>query len=246
MTVSKKIDQRIQQLQAGTTFDYQTLLVERDEYAAATKALERLIKKGIIKRVSSGIFYKPKQTVFGTLKPNEEELLKTYLFEDGKRIAYITGLSLYNRLGLTTQVPKTIKIASRDKRIYASVSTVKGKPVKSYIDVTDKNYYLLELLDAVKDFNQIPDLNAESGILLLTERLRKLSENEITQIVQFALKYPPRARSLIGAILELIDNKLDLCLLKNSLNPLSEYEFNIKESVLPNALKWKIKLGGGR
>jgi len=208
--------------------------------------LERLIKKGIIKRVSSGIFYKPKQTVFGTLKPNEEELLKTYLFEDGKRIAYITGLSLYNRLGLTTQVPKTIKIASRDKRIYASVSTVKGKPVKSYIDVTDKNYYLLELLDAVKDFNQIPDLNAESGILLLTERLRKLSENEITQIVQFALKYPPRARSLIGAILELIDNKLDLCLLKNSLNPLSEYEFNIKESVLPNALKWRIKLGEGR
>ena len=246
MSVSKKIDQRIQQLQAGTTFDYQTLLVERDEYAAATKALERLIKKGIIKRVSSGIFYKPKQTVFGTLKPNEEELLKTYLFEDGKRIAYITGLSLYNRLGLTTQVPKTIKIASRDKRIYASVSTVKGKPVKSYIDVTDKNYYLLELLDAVKDFNQIPDLNAESGILLLTERLRKLSENEITQIVQFALKYPPRARSLIGAILELIDNKLDLCLLKNSLNPLSEYEFNIKESVLPNALKWRIKLGEGR
>ena len=120
---------------------------------------------------------------------------------------------------------------------------MKGKPVKSYIDVTDKNYNLLEILDAVKDFNQIPDLNAESGILLLTEILRKLSENEITQIVQFALKYPPRARSLIGAILELIDNKLDLCLLKNSLNPLSEYEFNIKENVLPNALKWKIKLG---
>ena len=246
MTVSKKIDQRIQQLQDGTTFDYQTLLVEREEYTAATKVLERLIKKGLIKRVSPGIFYKPKQTVFGTLKPNEEELLKTYLFENGNRIAYITGLSLYNRLGLTTQVPKTIKIASRDKRIYASVGTVKGKPVKSYIDVTDKNYNLLEILDAVKDFNQIPDLNAESGILLLTEILRKLSENEITQIVQFVLKYPPRARSLIGAILELMDNKLDLCLLKNSLNPLSEYEFNIKENVLPNALKWKIKLGGVR
>jgi len=241
MTVSKKIDLRIQQLQDGTTFDYQTLLVEREEYAAATKALERLIKKEIIKRVSSGIFYKPKQTLFGTLKPNEEELLKTYLFENGKRIAYITGLSLYNRLGLTTQVPKTIKIASRDKRIYASVGTVKGKPVKSYIDVTDKNYNLLEILDAVKDFNQIPDLNAESGILILTERLNKLSKTELTQIIQFALKYPPRARALIGAILELIDNKPELSMLKNSLNPLSEFEYNIKESVLPNGLKWKIK-----
>ena len=243
MTVSKKIDQRILQLQDGTTFDYQTLLVEREEYAAATKALERLIKKEIIKRISSGIFYKPKQTAFGVLRPNEEELLKTYLFENGKRIAYITGLSLYNRMGLTTQVPRTIKIASRDKRIYASVGTVKGKPVKSYIDVTDKNYYLLEILDAVKDFNQIPDLNAESGILILTERLKKLSQKELDQIIQFALKYPPRARALTGSILELMDNKLNLAQLKSSLNPLSEFEYNIKVGVLPNALNWRIKLG---
>jgi len=243
VTVSKKIDQRILQLQDGTTFDYQTLLVEREEYAAATKALERLIKKEIIKRISSGIFYKPKQTAFGVLRPNEEELLKTYLFENGKRIAYITGLSLYNRMGLTTQVPRTIKIASRDKRIYASVGTVKGKPVKSYIDVTDKNYYLLEILDAVKDFNQIPDLNAESGILILTERLKKLSQKELDQIIQFALKYPPRARALTGSILELMDNKLNLAQLKSSLNPLSEFEYNIKVGVLPNALNWRIKLG---
>ena len=246
MTVSKRIDQRIQQLQAGSTFDYQTLLVEREEYAAATKALERLVKKEIIKRVSSGIFYKPKQTVFGTLKPNEEELLKTYLFENGKRVAYITGLSLYNRMGLTTQVPREIKIASRDKRIYASVGTLKGKPVKSYIDVTEKNYYLLEILDAVKDFNQIPDLNAESGILILSERLKSLSDKEIIQIIQFALKYPPRVRALIGAILELMNSKLDLSQLKNSINPLSEFQYNINENVLPNASEWRIKLGGGR
>jgi Family of unknown function (DUF6088) len=233
MTVSKKIDQRILQLKDGTTFDYQTLLVEREEYAAATKALERLIKKEIIKRVSSGIFYKPKQTAFGVLRPNDEELLKTYLFENGKRIAYVTGLSLYNRMGLTTQVPRTIKIASRDKRIYASVGTVKGKPVKSYIDVTDKNYYLLEILDAVKDFNQIPDLNAESGILILTERLKKLSQKELDQIIQFALKYPPRARALIAAILELIDNKLDIILLKNSLNPLSKFNTISKKAFYP-------------
>jgi hypothetical protein len=76
MTVSKRIDQRIQQLQAGTTFDYQMLLVEREEYAAAKKALEGLVKKEIIKRVSSGIFYKPKETVFGTLKPKKKNCSK--------------------------------------------------------------------------------------------------------------------------------------------------------------------------
>ena len=165
--------------------------------------------------------------MFGTLKPNEEELPKTYLFDNGKKIADITGLSLYNRMGLTTQVPKTIKIASRDKRIYASVGTLRGKPVKSYIDVTDKNYNLLEILDAIKDFNLIPDLNAESGILILTERLKSLTDKEINQIIQFALKYPPRVRALIGSILELMNNKLNLSQLKSSLNPLSEFEYKI-------------------
>ena len=149
-------------------------------------------------------------------------------------------------MGLTTQVPREIKIASRDKRIYASVGTLKGKPVKSYIDVTEKNYYLLEILDAVKDFNQIPDLNAESGILILSERLKSLSDKEIIQIIQFALKYPPRVRALIGAILELMNSKLDLSQLKNSINPLSEFQYNINENVLPNASEWRIKLGGGR
>ena len=64
------------------------------------KAIERLIDKGIIKRVSTGVFYKPKQTLLGELKPNEQELLKPCLFQNKKWIAYITGNSLYHRMGL--------------------------------------------------------------------------------------------------------------------------------------------------
>lgn len=242
MRVAQKIEQQIQQLPEGTTFDYQTLMVERDEYTAASKALERLIKKEIINRVSSGIFYKPKQTVFGTLKPNEQELLKTYLFEDGKRIAYITGISLYNRLGLTTQVPKVIKIACRDKRISASVGNIKGKAVKSYVDVTDKNYYLLELLDALKDFNQIPDLDSESAIILLANKFKSLSSKELDLLITIALKYPPRVRALLGAILEKYNAEANLSALKNSLNPLSEYQYNIPLNALSNGAIWKLKL----
>lgn len=241
MGVAQKIEKKIRQLPEGTTFDYQTLMVERNEYTAATKALERLVKKNIINRYSSGVFYKPKQTVFGTLKPNEEELLKTYLFENGKRIAYITGLSLYNRLGLTTQVPKTIKIACRDKRIFASLGSVKGKAVKSYVDVTDDNYYLLELLDALKDFNRIPDLDVNSGIRLLGNKLNGLTDKERDKIIKYALKYPPRVRALLGAILEIFVKGKDTTLLKNSLNPLSEYQYKIPESVLPNIHDWKLK-----
>src|SRR5690554_6619880 len=147
MGVTQKIQKRLSKLAEGTTFKYEQFSVEPQEFGAAAKAIERLIAKGVIKRVSTGVFYKPKKTVFGELKPNEEVILKPYLFDKGKRIAYITGTSLYNRMGLTTQIPKNIKIASRVKRITVSRGSVKATPAKSYVDVTDNNFYLLEVLE---------------------------------------------------------------------------------------------------
>ena len=240
MTISRKIEDKVKNLPIGTTFTYQTLSVKADEYAATAKALERLIKKELIKRVSTGVFYKPKQTIFGELMPREEELLKNYLFDNDKRIAYITGLSLYNKLGLTTQVPKTIKIASRDKRIFASIGNIKGKPVKSYIDVSDKNYYILEILDALKDFKQIPDMDKKSGLLLLADRIKKWDEKDKKLQIKYALKYPPRVRAILGAILENFMTTEEVKPLKESLNPLSQYEYNITETILPNAKNWNI------
>lgn len=241
MGVTQKIQKQISKLADGTTFKYEQLDIEPQEFSATAKAIERLITKGIIKRVSTGVFYKPKKTVFGELKPNEEEILKPYLFEKGKRIAYITGTSLYNRLGLTTQIPKSIKISSRDKRITVSNGNIKASPVKSYVDVTDKNFYLLEVLDALRDFKKIPDLDKNSAIKILTNKLKELSTIETKLLIKCGLAYPPRVRSLLGALLENIKPESDLSALKTSLNPLSEYEYGISEKKLPTVKNWNIK-----
>ncbi len=241
MKVAQKIEKEISKIKEGTTFKYQQLPIESNEYSAATKAIERFIEKGIIKRVSTGVFYKPKQTIFGELKPNEEELLKPYLFQNNKRIAYITGTSLYNRMGLTTQVPKNIKIASRDKRITVSVGNIKGTPVKSYVDVTDKNFYLLEILDALKDFKKIPNLDKSSAIKILSNNVKKLNTNEIKQLIKCVLYYPPRVRGFLGALLEKVDSPIELITLKKSLNPLSEYNYGINKSLLSTIPNWNIK-----
>lgn len=241
MNVAEKIENKINKLKEGITFNYQQLSIERNEYSAAAKAIERLINKAIIKRVSTGIFYKPKQSIFGELKPNEEELLKYYLFRNNKRIAYITGVSLYNRMGLTTQVPREIKIASRDKRITVSVGNIKGKPVKSYVDVTDKNFALLEILDVLKDFKSIPDLDNNSGITIISNQLKSLNTNEIKQLVDCAISYPPRVRALLGALLEGNSIAIKKNTLKKSLNPLSEYNYGIDEKLLPTMTNWNIK-----
>lgn len=240
MGVTQKIQKQISKLAEGTTFKYEQLSVEPQEFVAVAKAIERLITKGVIKRISTGVFYKPKKTVFGELKPNEEELLKPYLFEKGKRVAYITGTSLYNRIGLTTQIPKSIKIASRIKRITVASGNVKATPVKSYVDVTDSNFYLLELLDALKDFKQIPDLDKSSAIKILSKKLKELNPTETKLLIKCSLAFPPRVRGFLGALLENIKTSSDLTALKKSLNPLSEYDYGI-DSILSTAKNWNVK-----
>ncbi len=240
MRVAQKIRNRIKSFAEGETFTYDLLEIDAEDYIAAAKAIERMIAQESIKRVSTGIFYKPQKTIFGELKPNEEELLKPYLFENGKRIAYITGTSLYNQMGLTTQIPTRIKIASRDKRISISRGSVKASPVKSYVDVTDRNYYLLGILDALKDFNKIPDLNKNSGIKRLSELLENLNSKELNLLSESALSYPPRVRAFLGALLENLNLTENINSLKESLNPFSEYDFGIEE-ILPTAENWNIK-----
>lgn len=240
MGVSQKIQKQISKLAEGKAFTYDQLSIDSHEIVAATKAIERLIAKEVIKRISTGVFYKPKNTVFGELKPSEEEIIKPYLFDKGKRIAYITGISLYNRIGLTTQIPKSIKIASRIKRIAISIGNVKARPVKSYVDITDNNFYLLELLDILKDFKQIPDLDKKSAIKILSNKLKKLDTRETKLLIKCGLVYPPRVKGFLGALLESIKTTADLTVLKSSLNPLSEYEYGI-ESILATAKNWNVK-----
>ena len=238
MTVAKRIENTIAGMQDGAIFGYQELSIAPGEYPAAAKAMERLKKKGVIDRASTGTFYKPKKTVFGTLKPAEEELVKPYLFENNKRIAYITGTSLYNRMGLTAQVPKNLNIASREKRIITRIGNIQVRPVKSYVDVTDDNYPLLELLDAVKDLKIIPDVDRDNAVKTLLQKLNNIPDK--TKLVALALKYPPRVRALTGALLEQLGMKEAVVPLYQSINPLTTYSYGISNAALPARTNWNI------
>jgi len=190
MALATDIRKQIKQLTEGKTFGYDDLRIAKEDYATAAKALERLQKEGLIKKVSKGVFYKPEQTVFGELKPDYSELLRPYLFENGKRIAYETGTSLYNRMGLTTQMAFRIKIASRGKRININQESLKADAVKSYTEVTDTNYETLGLLDAFKDVKRIPDCSVAQAVRRLTAIVKALNDKQIDSLIRYALLYP--------------------------------------------------------
>lgn len=241
MALATEIRKQISQFPVGKTFGYADLRISKSEYATAAKALERLQKEHLIKKLSKGVFYKPEQTIFGELKPDYAELLRSYLFENGKRVAYETGASLYNRLGLTTQMAFRIQIASRSKRIYIDRGSLNASAVKSYAEVTDENYQVLGLLDAFKDIKIIQDSSTSQIVRRLSAIVKNLNADQIALLIKYALVYPPRARALVGAILENIGIKeRGMDDLKDSLNPLTKIKISVKETDLPTKTNWYI------
>lgn len=240
MNITEKIRQQIENIPEDTVFGYNQLGIAKAEYQTAAKVLERLLKKEVIKKISNGIFYKPKMTVFGELKPNSQEILQPYLFNNGKRIAYVTGISLYNKLGLTTQIAFKINIASRSKRITINTGSIKAVPSKSYVEVTDENYELLGFLDALKDLKIIPDSTIITSFKIIRNNIEQLNDKQTLELIEYALHYPPRVRALLGAMLEQLKQTNEIEKLMESLNPLTKYKLGIKIEYLPTALNWNI------
>ncbi len=78
-SLSAKILEQIRSLPEDVSFGYGEFAITGEEYQSTAKVLERLQKKGLIKRLARGLFYKPKKTVFGEKRPDEQQILKSYL-----------------------------------------------------------------------------------------------------------------------------------------------------------------------
>ncbi len=241
MKVTDKIAAKINRIDTGDVFGYDTLGLTSNEIIAGAKALSRLVDKGVIKRARKGYYYKPKITVFGEQKPREDVLLSLYLFEKNEQVAYITGTKLYNRLGLTTQVPSSIRVASLDKQVKGKAGNIIIKPAKSYVKVTADNVKYLELLDVIKDLNTIPDLQKSDGIVYLKKVIYNFETTEIKKLITYGVAYPPKVRALLGALLEAMNiDTANLSLLKKSINYSSSYEYGITPKMLSTVNSWNI------
>ncbi len=241
MNIAAQIRKKIKNIPESEPFGYADLDIALADFITAAKAIERLQKKGEIKKVSKGIFYRPEISVFGAMPPKYDLILKNYLFKNGKRAGYITGFKLYNQLSLTTQMAFKTKVATNRPLKKIEISWLKVDAVKAYVEVTDDNYILLGYLDVLKDIKNIPDSSPDNALYILIPKLKKLKSVELNNLIQNAFEYPPRVRALLGAILEIhFSTNKNIEKLKKSINPTTKYKIRLDKN-LPNKLNWNIK-----
>ncbi len=202
--------------------------------------LSRLSSEGAIVRLAKGKYYKPEESRFGRLRPRESAVVEAMTTRNGKKFGYLTGLSVYNRLGLSSQVSNVLEIAtckqlpSRDIEGYKIKYQIRNLPIKG-IDIP-----LLQLLDAVKDIKRIPDASPNDVLKVLMKRVRDLSAKERSRLVSLASYYNPATRALVGAVLEQIGSDLSLKSIRSSLNGLTKYNIGIDLQLLPTKANWNI------
>jgi hypothetical protein len=104
MKVSDIVTNKINRFKTGYVFTYDDFDIPVKNLSALKMSLNRLILAGKIIRLSKGQFYKPEISQFGSLRPAEFQIVKDLLEDDNKIIGYLTGISAFNKLGLTTQI----------------------------------------------------------------------------------------------------------------------------------------------
>lgn len=241
MKVSEYISFTIDRLPKGYIFTYSDFDTGQNSKEAIIKSLNRLATSGKIVKLAKGKFYKPETTPFGKLQPNQSQIVKDLLETDGKVTGYLTGYSIYNQLGLTTQVSNTIQVGKNEvrptlKRERYTISFIKQKNT-----ITKENIPLLQLLDAIRYIKKIPDTTISSACRRFLAIIKELSDKDKITVVRLALKYPPATRALLGAMLETTRNVTLTEPLRKSLNPITVYKLPGVNKVLPVAEKWNIK-----
>jgi hypothetical protein len=240
MKPTEYIRSKISRLPKGYVFTYSSFTDEVNKKEAVIKYLNRLAASGKIVKLSKGKFYKPEETPFGMLQPEQSQIVKDLLEKDGKTIGYITGLGIYNMLGLTTQVSSIIQVGKNEsnsrpslKRGRFRISFIRQKNI-----ITKENIPLLQILDAIRYIKKIPDTDVTASCKRLTEILSKISDEDITSLVRLSIKYPPVTRALLGAILEFLGK--ETWELIATLNPITKYKVEISGKVLPTKSNWNI------
>jgi len=120
-------------------------------YYTKTNVINEYIKRYAEKhddfiRFRKGIYYRTIKTPFGYSNIDYNKLINDlYLFDINQVYGYISGPSLANKIGLTTQMPKEEYIVTNNNRIVSDIDNI--KLIKPSVVVTKDNYKILQVLD---------------------------------------------------------------------------------------------------
>lgn len=242
MSIAASINRAVERFEPGRVFGYSDLAPHYQEApGAVARALSRLAQENKVTRIAKGRYYKPKRGLLGTLKPTDNELLRDTLYRAGRLRGYVTGPALYNRLGLTAQIPKTVTVAFDGARQEKDFGTIRIKTIPARAPIRKGDVPLLQYLDVLRDVKNVPDANPGDVLAAIAERFATLSGADVNRLQKLALSYyNAGTRALLGLLLTRNGQGIDPKL-RGSLNPLTRFRVGLDADTWRDKADWHIK-----
>lgn len=121
--------------------------------------INRLVKEKVILQFMKGVYYKPTKGIYGNKKLNVNKVISKKYIDDNRNLkGYISGAYVFNKLGLTTQMPRVITIVTNEcpnKNDYYNekLGVLIRKPK---VEINKDNYLYLQLLDILLNKDDVP------------------------------------------------------------------------------------------
>ena len=241
MSIGAAVNKMIDRTTPGRIFGYEVFPQYQEAPGAVVRAVNRSVESKRLTRVSKGRFYVPRKGVLGDMPVSDEARLRDELYRNGQRCGYVTGPALYNRLGFTTQVPKTITVATNRAAQTKNLGTIRIKLTPRRVPIRDSVVPLLEILDVLRDLKQLAD--ADIGRVLKTQakRLMDRAPAERKKLQRLAVDYyNAGTRALLGMLLTRNRQEI-LPALRSSINPTTRFNLGIDSEEWPEGRAWNIR-----
>ncbi len=151
--------------------------------------INRLVKENKLAQFVKGIYYKPLKGTFGKKTLNINKVIdKKYMHNKNDIKGYISGAYLFNKIGLTTQIPKELLIVTNE---CPNANDYKNKNLgvtirRPKLQINEDNYKYLQLFDVLINKDNIKiETNNEKEIIY---KFIKDNELEMEKIFEYANK----------------------------------------------------------
>lgn len=206
-------------------------------FTAVAQALSRLVKAGLLERLSKGTYYRTRQTALGKSRPNPAAVQK---LASRRKSVFPSGHAAASLLGFTTQNASRGELAtsasSLPRKLIGEHTVVHTRRPEAWSGLSDED---AALLDFLRRGGRASELTPDETIRRTLKFLK--DSGRYTRLAHIARHEPPRVRAILGALGERLRcDPPALRRLRASLNSLSRFDFGVFTE-LPNARAWQAK-----
>lgn len=243
MKLEQQVRSAIEAQEEGILFTRKDIQTP-DQGMEVAKSLSRYYRRGIIRKLAKGLYYKPRVSAITgrEMAPDLDAILEKLREIQGAKVWYLTGTTAYNNLLITYQMSTTIDIATDRPRSPLRVGGTTLRFVRSRIPIPVTAPELAQLLDALQEIQKIPAASPKAVCKAVTSQIKTLTAPELRILMDYAQYYSPRTRALLGLCLDLAGQIQLAKRIKQSLNPKTlSYQAGLGRDALTTSLNWNIE-----